>query len=313
MRIGLVVDSTCDLPEDFRREHRIALLPVAIRLDGDELVDTHDSAAAMEFYHNDIGRRGVTAETRAYDTDQITELFLGRLVGEFDHVFCQTVMRSRSQIFENATKASFRILSGYKPTREDAGCDAPFAMRVVDTGTLLSGQGVIAAETARRIAEGASVAALRADIDTMIASVHAYAVPADTYYLRARARRKGDRSVGWLAATLANTLDFKPILHGAGNQTEALAHVRGFDAAAGRVLKNIRHAVNAGLDAPFVVLSYAGDLDVVRGLPGYADLVDACRENDVTLLASVMSVTGGINLGAGTLTVAILAKAFKFK
>lgn len=313
MRIGLVVDSGCDLPQEFMQEHGIVLLPIAIRLGDDSLIDAHDAEAAMEFYRNEIGSRGADADTTAYTTDQITELFLGRLVGEYDYVFCQTVMRSRSRIFENATKASFRILSGYRSQREEAGCDSPFAMRVIDTGTLFTGQGVIAAETARLIASGAGATEIRQRIDYMVSSVQAYAVPQDVYYLRARARRKGDRSLGLLGATLASAFDIKPILIGHRNATDAIAKVRGFDDAAERVLNNIRRQVIAGLDAPFVCISYAGDLQFMHMLPGYPELVEVCEERGVTLLESVMSVTGGINLGPGTLTVAMLAKGHKFK
>ncbi len=313
MRIGLVVDSGCDLPADFMQEHGIELLPIAIRLGDDALVDTHDAAAAMEFYRNEIGSRGADAATTAYTTDQITELFLGRLVGEYDYVFCQTVMRSRSRIFENATKASFRILSDYRSQREEAGCDTPFAMRVIDTGTLFTGQGVIAAETARLIASGTGANEIREQIDAMVSAVQAYAVPQDVYYLRARARRKGDRSLGLMGAVLASTFDIKPILAGQRNQTESIAKVRGFDNAAERVLNNIRRQVIAGLDAPFVCLSYAGDLALMHLLPGYAELAEACADRNISLLESVMSVTGGINLGPGTLTAAMLAKGHKFQ
>lgn len=313
MRIGLVVDSGCDLPQEFLLDHGIELLPIAIKLGADSLVDAHDADAAMEFYRNDIGSRGADASTTAYTTDQITDLFLGRLVGEYDYVFCQTVMRSRSRIFENATKASFRILSGYRSQREEAGCDSPFAMRVIDTGTLFTGQGVIAAETARLIAAGSSANEIRQRIDEMVQAVQAYAVPQDVYYLRARARHKGDRSMGRFGAMLANTFDIKPILHGHRNKTGVIAKMRGFDEAAERVLNNIRRQVEKGLDAPFVCLSYAGDLELMHLLPGYPELAELCSDEGVTLLESVMSVTGGINLGPGTLTAAMLAKGHKFQ
>ena len=131
MRVGLVVDSSCDLPRAFIDEHRIEILPITIRVDDDELVDTHDEAAALSFYRDQIGEKGHRAESVAFSTEQIRELFLGRLVTQYDFVFCQTVTRSRSPIFENATKASFSILSEYHQARRDAGVDGPFALRVM--------------------------------------------------------------------------------------------------------------------------------------------------------------------------------------
>lgn len=313
MRIGLVVDSTCDLPPAFIDQHRIEVLPIGIRLGPDEIIDARNPELAVEFYRADIGRRGVDAESVAFETSEITELFLGQLVGEYDFVFCETVMRSRSSIFENATKASFRILSDYRPRREEAGCDTPFAMRVFDTGTAMAGQAVIAAETARLIENGLGAAEIRHRIEHMCRTVRAYAVPRDIYYLRSRARKKGDRSLSWAGALFASALDIKPIVQGRRNHSQAIARVRGFDNAAERVFKNVRIQVEKGLEAPFVCLSYAGDLELMRMLPGYPELVDACSANDVELLETVMSVTGGINLGPGTLSVGMLAKGHKFQ
>jgi hypothetical protein len=41
----------------------------------------------------------------------------------------------------------------------------------------------------------------------------------------------------------------------------------------------------------------------MRKLPGYASLKQACANNGVKLLESMMSLTGLVNIGAGTLTV----------
>lgn len=313
MRIGLVVDSGCDLPEDFVLAHSMETLPISVRLGQDTLIDRHDDSAALEFYRNQIGTRGADAGTMPYSAEQITRLFQERLVRDYDYVFCQTLTRSRSALFENATKASFSILSGYREHHEGARRDSPFAMRVLNTGTLFAGQGVIAAETARLIATGVPVNEIRQRVEGMVPGVRAWALPQDVYYLRARARSKGDRSISLLSVALAATLDVKPIIYGAQDGTEVIAKMRGFDNAAERILRNLRMAVERGLDAPFVVLSYAGDLKLMRLLPGYAELAACCAEHEVSLLESVMSITGGINLGPGALTAGILAKEHKFQ
>lgn len=313
LRIGLVVDSTCDLPMEYIKQHGIEVMPIGIRVGPDEIIDARKPNLAAEFYRSEIGRRGVDAESVPFDTREITDLFLDELVGKYDFVFCETVMRSRSPIFENATKASFRILSEYRPRREEAGCDAPFAMRVFDTGTAMAGQAVIAAETARLIEQGLAAPEIRHRIEHMCRTVRAYAIPQDIYYLRSRARKKGDRSLTWSRAVLASALDIKPILQGRRNHTDAIAQVRGFENAAERVFRNVQSQVEKGLESPFVCLSYAGDLELMRMLPGYPELVTACAKNEVELLETVMSVTGGVNLGPGTLSAGMLAKGHKFQ
>src|SRR3546814_10173582 len=49
MRIGLVVDSACDLPKDFIERHSIEILPIAVRIDGTTQVDYRDQAAPLAF------------------------------------------------------------------------------------------------------------------------------------------------------------------------------------------------------------------------------------------------------------------------
>lgn len=312
MRVGLVVDSSCDLPASFIRDNRIEILPITIRIDGDELTDWHDPEATAEFYRNQIGDKGHDAESIAYSTEQICELFLGRLVTEYDFVFCQTVTRSRSPIFENATKASFSILSEYHAARQAAGVQGPFALRVINTGTLFAGQGVIAAETVRLIRAGMNPNEIRQRIEALTHCVRAYAIPPDLYYVRARARKKGDRSVSLLGVALGSALDVKPILCGYGDETKPVDKVRGFDAAVGKLLDYAVRRIEAGLMAPYVVVSYAGALEDLETLPGYAQLKATCQSGGVELLSSVMSVTGGINVGPGTFSLGLIAEPHTF-
>lgn len=313
MRIGLVVDSSCDLPRPFIDEHHIEILPITIRVDDDELIDQHDEAAALEFYRTHIGEKGHRAESVAFSMEQICEVFLGRLVTQYDFVFCQTVTRSRSPIFENATKASFSILSNYHQARRGAGVDGPFALRVINTGTLFTGQGVIAAETLRLIRQGLAPNDIRQRVEQLSHCVRAYAIPPDLYYVRARARKKGDRSVSLLGAALGSALDIKPILCGYGDETKPIDKVRGFEPAVEKLFNYAIERLRIGLLSPYLCISYAGELSALQALPRYAELRQACRDAKVELLQSVMSVTGGVNLGPGTLTLGLLAEPHTFR
>ena len=313
MRIGLVVDSGCDLPESFIRQNNIGVLPITIRLGETELVDTHSEEAALEFYRHHIGEKGQDAESVAFSIEQISDTFLGRLVTEFDYVFCQTVMQSRSQIYENATKASFSILSQYHEPRRQAGVEGPFALRVINTGTLFAGQAVVAAETVRLMQQGLDGNEIRKKLDTVLNCVRAYAVPPDLYYVRARARKKGDRSVSLLSAALGSALDIKPILCGYGDETKPVDKVRGFEPAVEKLFAYAVRRVNRGLMSPYLSISYAGELNELKEFSGFQQLQEACQQNGVELLLSVMSVTGGVNLGPGAISLGLIAEPHTFQ
>lgn len=59
---------------------------------------------------------------------------------------------------------------------------------------------------------------------------------------------------------------------------------------------------------PALGLCYGGDRAEMRALPGYESLMRTCGEHGIERIESVMSVTGGINVGAGALGLAFAAE-----
>ena len=313
MRIGLVVDSACDLPGDYLRQHGVTLLPVTVHIGEDSLTDMRDEKATLQFLHSHIAERGADAETSPFSVQQIQELFLGRLVIDYDYVFCLTTTRTRSAIFENATQASFAILGEYRPIRAAAGKETPFALRVIDSQNVFAGQGVTAVEAVRLIEAGEGAAKIRARLEYLAMHTHAYMVATDLHYLRARTRKRGDRSVSLISATLGSALDIKPILHCNRGETGPVAKVKGLDAAARRLFDFATERVRQGLMTPTMCLSYGGELAEMRELPGYEELIAACREQNIEVFETVMGLTGMVNVGKGALSIGFAAEAHAFQ
>ncbi|KPL49820.1 hypothetical protein XAXN_05245 [Xanthomonas axonopodis] len=118
MRIGIVVDSACDLPQDFIQRHNVIVLPISVRIGKAVLADHRDGEATLSFLQAHVAERGHEAETTPFSVNQIRDLFLQQLVIDYDHVFCLTISKLRSQIFDNAMQAGFAILNDYKPIRD---------------------------------------------------------------------------------------------------------------------------------------------------------------------------------------------------
>ncbi|WP_028079175.1 DegV family protein [Solimonas soli] len=302
MRIGVVVDSACDLPPEFIEKHHIQILPITIHLGGHDLVDQRDPETTLHFYNEHLGADG-DAGSSPFSVEQIRDVFLQKLVIDYDFVFCLTIASSRSPIHANATRASFAILNDYKPIRAQAGVPGPFALRVIDTQNLFSAQAVSAVEVVRLIESGQrNPNKIRERVEYIVQNTYGYMIPRDLHYLRVRGQKKGDRSVGWVGAALGTVLDIKPVLRGYRNDTRPVAKLRHFDDASAKVLGFVGQRIRSGgLLTPTLVLSYGGDLREMRALPGYAELVRICHEHGVEVLESMMSVTGGINVGEGAL------------
>jgi len=308
MRFGIVVDSACDLPAEFFARHRIVVLPISVHIDGEVLVDNRDPAVTERFLTENLGARGHAAETEPYSAEEIRELFLSRLVIDFDCVFCLTITSTRSPIHANASQASFSILKDYRPIRRQAGVEGPFLMRVIDTGNLFAAQGITAVEAVRLVEAGENPGRIRERLEFVAHHTYGYMLPRDLYYLRARAQKKGDHSVGWLSATLGSALDIKPLLRGFRGDTGPVAKLRGFENGAQALFAYARKRVQAGLLTPAMCVSYGGDLDEMRKLSGYESLRQVCEEQNVELFESVMSVTGMVNVGTGAITLGFAAE-----
>jgi len=312
MRIGLVVDSACDLPGDYLRQHDITILPITVRIGDAVLEDQRDERATLDFLRAHIAERGAEAETMPFSVQQIQDLFLKKLVIDYDYVFCMTITKTRSPIYDNATQASFAILNEYRGPRAAAGHDTPFALRVIDTQTLFAAQGITAVEAVRLVAAGEGAPKIRARLEHLALHTYGYMIPRDLYYLRARARKKGDRSVGLLSAALGSALDIKPVLRGYRGATEPIAKVKGFEQGAEKLFAHTCDRVRAGLMTPTVCLSYGGELDEMRALPGYDDLRVTCQSYNIELFESVMSLTGMVNVGKGALVVGFASEPHAF-
>lgn len=312
MRIGLVVDSACDLPPSFFEQESVEILPISVRIDDLVQVDHRDEAATLGFLHSHIAERGASAETIAFSVEQIRDLFLQKLIIDYDYVFCMTITSSRSPIYDNAQKASFAILNDYRAIRAAAGNDTPFALRVIDTQTLFCAQGITAVEAARLRAAGEGAGKIRARLENLALHSHGYLVPRDLYYIRNRARMKGDRSISLVSAALGTALDIKPILHGHRGNTGPVAKVKGFEPAVQKMLEFAAGRVRAGLMTPTLTLCYGGELEEMRALPGYDALITTCAEHNIEVYESVMSLTGMVNVGKGAVVVGFAAEPHRF-
>lgn len=304
MRIGIIVDAACDLPEGFEADHGIVILPTSVKIKDREIHDHHNPLITQSFLDSDIIKSSGEAQTDSYTVEQIRELFLTRMVVEFDHVFCLTITSSSSQIYERAVQASFNILSDYHPIRSAAGFNTPFAMRVLDTRTMFAGQTITALEAVRMRDAGENPQAIRTWLDRIVENTHLYVISQDLHHLRNRGKARGIRSVGLVGAVLGTALDVKPTMYCHRGDIYPVAKLRGIDTAAQNLFSNVIRDIRAGLMVNTVTLSFGGPLEQVHALPGYDALKQTCVEAGVELLEMVMSLTGIVNLGRNALSIA---------
>lgn len=308
MRMGLAIDAACDLSQSFLRQHNVAVMPITVRVDGEVFMDDREPAEIQRFIGSRLGSRSHSAETEPCPVEGVQQLFLDKLVLEQDCVFCLTITATRSPINENVNRASFGILKNYRQVREQAGIPGPFLMRVIDTRNIFAGAAPAVYEAARLIAADETPAVIRERLTHIANQSYGYMLPRDLYYLRARAKKKNDRSVSLFSAMLGSALDIKPLLRCFRGETGPVGKVRGFEQGAQALFDYAAQRVRAGLLVPVVCASYGGDLAVLSHLPGYIELREACDECGVELMEAPMSITGMVNVGEGAVTLGFAAE-----
>ncbi|MFN7182639.1 MAG: DegV family protein [Thermomonas haemolytica] len=312
MRIGIIVDSACDLPGEFLEREHITILPVTVQIGQAVLADVRNEEATMNFLSGETGARAFEAETTPFTVQQVHDLFLSKLVLDYDYVFCITTTRTRSGIHDNAVQASYTILNDYRPVRAAAGNNTPFMLRVIDSQNVFSGVAVPVVEATRLRAAGETPPRIRANLENLARHTHAYMVAPDLNYLRNRIKKRGDKSVSFLSAALGTALDIKPVLHCNQGETEPVAKVKGFANASERLFDFTARRVKSGLLSPTVCLSYGGPLEEMRKLPGYDHLRETCAAQKVEVFESFMGLSGLVNVGKGALTVGFASEQSGF-
>ena len=313
MRIGIVADSACDIPNEVIEREHITILPVTIQIGQAVLADVRNQEATMNFLSGETAARAYEAESTPYTVQQVHDLFLNKLVHDYDYVFCITTTRTRSGIYDNAIQASYTILNDYKPLREASGNHTPFSLRVIDSQNVFAAVAVPVIEAIRMRAAGDAPPRIRTHLEHVSNNTHGYMVPPDLHYLRNRIRKRGDRSVSFLSAALGTALDIKPILHCNQGETGPVAKVKGLDAARRKLFDFTRKRVEAELMTPTLCLSYGGDLAELPDMPGYQELREACDARHVEVFETFMGLSGMVNVGKGALVVGFASQPHRFE
>ncbi|GAB1263054.1 DegV family protein [Aurantivibrio plasticivorans] len=304
-RACLAVDSACDLPTAFLQEHAIKILPINLKIGSGIYRDTRDPAHTIKLYKSKQLEEDFSAESEPASQQEISSFIESELASDYDEVLALTISSQRSGVYKNIRESAFVERRRLKEVRQKQGNTVPFKIRVVDSAALFTGQGVLAFEVIRLMKEGKlSHSEIVKHIERLKSKTRALLVPNSLYFLKNRARAKGDNSVSWLSYKLGNMMDIKPIVQGYKGITEPIAKVRGYDEGIKFLFKRAEDAIDKGLAIPVVVMSYAGDPRQIENLEIYQQFVARVKKKGITPLLSIMSTTGAINVGPGSFSLA---------
>ena len=306
MKTAVVIDSACDLPATYIQKHRLYLLPNTLILGDQILTDNRDVNLTLAFHHRYTTQsRDLKAMTEPCSASAIAELFLNRLVIDHDRAILMTIAQTRSQLFQNATEASFAIVRGYRERRQRAGLNTPFQLNVLDSQTIFAGQAVLAHEVIRLLQNpDLPFGELRRQAEAFRRHIRCYVLLDDLFHARYQASEKGEHSIGFLHYHLGSLFGVKPVARFVEGETKLMLKARSFERALAALLEQARLEIDQGLRVPLVALSYAGDPQGLRRKHAFIEFERHVRQWGIEIMTSVMSATGGIHLGPNAVSLA---------
>jgi DegV family protein with EDD domain len=314
-RVGIVVDSACDIPAEILETSGaiISVVPINIRIGKEVVADTRDTHILNQFYHYHLNPASPSdAESVPISEVQFEAWFEANLVDHFDLVFVLTINNARSPIYDNAVAAAARVEARVSATRAQQSGLFPFRLRVYNSQNMFAGQAVQALDLLAHLEKAHGSVNLLVRVQELTRNTYTFLVPKDLTYLYKRARLKNENTIGLASYLVGSMLEIRPVLRCYRNESDQAVKVRTYDAALTQMFANAENQVRVGLLSPFICVSYSGDLADVPKLPGFASLKEAATAAGVTVAIAAMGMTGAVNVGAGGVCIGFVANPHEF-
>ena len=310
-RTLLVVDAGCDLPSVWLAKRNIAVVPVDISAGSDQLRDNGDEMERLAFATRLAGPPMTLTINRTRPV-QIRDYLQTWMVPAIDNVVQMTFAATRSSTYLSSLAASQSLMLIHNKVRRSLGSRGPLKAWVIDSFTGLAGTGVLVSHAVRLRDAGMPAGDIATALEDFRKQVRTLLVPDNIGFLY-RALQKQSHSGASMPRWklwLARIFDFKPVLVAERGSGSMLTRVKGFDAACDRALAIAAHHVSLGLSTPTVCLSIAGPIEFLRTLPAFAKLTAECRHHRAELIITPMSMTGCVELGPRSISVAFASERF---
>ena len=310
MKIGIVVDSSCDLPKAYLDAFKINVIPMSIKEENVVIQDQRDEQSAINF-NSQLKNNKTFYDAQSPTKEEIKKFFLEKLVVQYDYVLFITACSYRSKTYDNAIAATNSILHDYKKIREEAGVTGAFQFRVIDSQTVSVGQAIVVAEVVKQLKSGANALEATKTALKIAKQTQSYILPSDLYYLYEQAKRKGETSMNLVEYTLASALNIKPILLSHAGTTSVVSKPKGFEEGTKKLFDFVCEEIKSGLSSNHIALSFVGSKSKIKGFLGFDNFLKVAKEHGIELLVSKMSMTAIVNVGPDSFSIAFATKEVK--
>ena len=202
MKIKILSDSTCDLPQEVLEKYNITMMPLAVIKDGEQFTDGVNITPGEIFAH--VAAGGDLCSTAAINIGEYAELF-GKFSTDYDGVIHINISSEFSSCYQNPRLAAEEF--------DD--------VRVIDSRNLSTGQGLVVLKACELASQGE-------DLDEIVQKLNDFTDKVEASFLLDRLEYmvKGGRCSA-AAALGANLLNLKPCIEVKNGKMAVVKKYRG--------------------------------------------------------------------------------------
>jgi len=198
--------------------------------------------------------------SRTPTTVEIHDFIINEVVPFYDYAVCQSVSKSASTIYDSFAEVSKSIAKESRQIRQEQSIDAPFRLSYLNTGTIVSGQGLLAICADYLFSKESDFTVYTKKLNQFKAVCKSFTVVKDTLHARHRAKLRGVATVGLPTALIGKAVGLAPVVL---MQNDINSHVvvkPGYEKMVNRLLSYACDRIEQGLYLPFVNICYAGNM-----------------------------------------------------
>ncbi len=301
MKIAIVTDSSCDLPQDLLYEYNIREVPFKVIIDNTVHYDNHIDLDRESFYNETLkGRHAIKIEEPS--VDDFIQVYK-KLAVSYDAVISIHQSAQFSNTIKNARAAAVQGAEAYRKLRAQKNISTQFQIRVLNSKSTSIGLGLLVLRAAELLYDEINFTKFANELESLADKVFFYLIPSDLSYLR---NSKDIIKVSLLETSLASALDQKMILVFNKNDVVKQDKLKGFDAAMKEMQSLVINRLQETQSFDKVGIVFGGNISEMEQLPPLTAFRLELASSGLGSVVSNLCPAAGIYAGPKAVGVAIL-------
>ncbi len=301
MKIAIVTDSSCDLPQDLLYEYNIYEVPFKVIVDNTVYYDNRVDFDRESFYHELLkSRRSIKVEEPS--VDDFIQVYK-KLATSYDAVISIHQSAQLSNTIRNARAAVIQGAEIYRKLRTQKNISHQLQIRVLNSKSTSIGLGLLVLRTAELVYDEINFTKFANGLESLADKIFFYLIPSDPSYLR---NAKTITKVSMLEARIAQALDQKMIFVFNKNEITKQDKLKGLDAALKEMQTLVMNRLQSTQSFDKVGIAFGGHVSEMNQIPALNAFRLELASSGLGSVVSNLCPAVGIYAGPKSIGVAII-------